>query len=71
MLQIEKIGVLDNFLDIGGDSLSGIRIMARVNEAFELDLPVNLIFQHPTIAQLAEYAESTIRALLLEMDDSE
>ncbi|MEL6864726.1 MAG: amino acid adenylation domain-containing protein [Bacteroidota bacterium] len=71
VLQIDKIGILDNFLAIGGDSLSGIRIMSRINEALELDLPVNLIFQQPTIQRLAAYLENTIRELLLEMDSQE
>ena len=71
VMQIDQVGIYDNFIDIGGDSLSGIRLMARLNEAFELDLAVNLIFQQPTIAQLSNYVEETIKTLLLEMDGSE
>ena len=64
VLQIDKIGVRDNFLDIGGDSLSGIRILARINETLELELPVNTIFQYNNIAQLSKYIENTIVSLL-------
>ncbi|MEL6141228.1 MAG: phosphopantetheine-binding protein, partial [Bacteroidota bacterium] len=70
VLQIDRIGVRDNFLQIGGDSLSGIRVISRLSEAFELDLPVNLIFQYPTITGLAEHIASTIADLLAEMENS-
>ena len=70
VMQIDRIGVHDNFLDIGGDSLSGIRVMSRINEAMELDLPVNVIFQETTIAQLAVYIENTIKELLAELEKS-
>ncbi|MFK7806517.1 MAG: phosphopantetheine-binding protein, partial [Saprospiraceae bacterium] len=64
VMQIDKIGIHDNFLDIGGDSLSGIRVVSRINEALELELPVNIIFQKTTIATLASFIEDKIRTLL-------
>jgi acyl carrier protein len=69
ILQIDRIGIHDTFLEIGGDSLAGIRIMARINEAFALELPVNVIFQEATIHRLANLLEGTINSLLLEMDE--
>jgi len=68
VMQIDQIGIHDNFINIGGDSLSGIRVVSRINEAMELDLPVNVIFQQTTIAQLAAYVEQTIRQLLEELE---
>jgi len=70
VLQIKKLGIHQNFLDLGGDSLSGIRVMIRINETFDLELPVNSIFIKTTIEQLAVYIEETIKALLIEMDQS-
>ncbi len=71
VMQIDRIGVHDNFIDIGGDSLSGIRVVSRINEGMELDLPVNIIFQHTTIAQLAEYVQGVIMKLLEELEKSD
>ncbi len=71
VLQIDRIGVLDSFIDVGGDSLSGIRIMARINSTFELDLPVQTIFQHSTIEKLGTHLEETIKILLMELDSTE
>jgi len=68
VMQIDKIGVFDGFLEIGGDSLRGIRIVSRLNESFELELPVNIIFQHGSIAQLATYIEELITTMLQELD---
>lgn len=68
LLGLDQIGVFDNFIDIGGDSLTGIRLMTRINETLDLDLPVNLIFEKTTIASMATSIEATIQTLLAEMD---
>jgi acyl-CoA synthetase (AMP-forming)/AMP-acid ligase II/acyl carrier protein len=49
----ERIGRRDNFFSLGGDSLKGMRLITRINELFELELPVTTPFHHPTIAGLA------------------
>jgi amino acid adenylation domain-containing protein len=69
VMEIDRIGIHDNFLEIGGDSLAGIRVVSRLNQAFEIDFPVNLIFQKPTIAQLAVYIEEMIVKLMEEMEE--
>lgn len=46
-------GVHDSFLDLGGNSLSAMQIMARVQEAFGTDLRVHSLFEAPTVAELA------------------
>ena len=68
VLQIEKIGVHDNFLELGGNSLAAIRITSRVNNAFDLDLPVNTVFENPNISQLAEHIEKSISMMLGELN---
>lgn len=68
ILQIERIGVFDNFFEMGGHSLTAIRLVSRVIEAMELTLPINLVFEKPTIAAYAEHVEATILQLMEEMD---
>ena len=70
VLQIDIIGIHDNFLEIGGDSLTGIRIISRLKESFELDLPVNLIFQKSTIAELALSIERRMEMMMEESNPS-
>jgi len=69
VLSIEKIGVYDKFLELGGNSLAAIRIITRANQALELDLPVNLAFNKPTIAAFSEFVRETIVQLLEKMDE--
>jgi acyl transferase domain-containing protein len=54
-LGIEKIGINDNFLDLGGDSLLATQLLSRLRAAFRMDLPPNSLFEAPTIAELALY----------------
>jgi amino acid adenylation domain-containing protein len=53
LLGVEDAGVNDNFFDLGGHSLLGTQLVARLRELFRVDVPVRLLFDHPTIAGLA------------------
>ncbi|WP_339459290.1 phosphopantetheine-binding protein [Nodularia spumigena] len=54
VLRIERMGVDENFLELGGNSLLAIRVTSRLREAFQLDLPLHSVFEKPTVAGLAE-----------------
>ncbi|NET90450.1 MAG: amino acid adenylation domain-containing protein [Kamptonema sp. SIO1D9] len=56
ILQVETIGIKDNFFEIGGDSLLNIQVVARANEC-NLELKPQYIFQHPTIGELASFLD--------------
>jgi amino acid adenylation domain-containing protein/FkbM family methyltransferase len=53
MLRVEKVGLNDDFFELGGHSLVAIKIVSRIRDAFEVDLPTQTLFEHPTIASLA------------------
>jgi acyl transferase domain-containing protein len=55
VLGFEKIGIHDNFLDLGGDSLLATQLLSRLRAIFRMDLPPNSLFEAPTIAELALY----------------
>ncbi|MGB3672583.1 MAG: amino acid adenylation domain-containing protein [Phormidesmis sp.] len=55
VLKVDRIGIHDNFFDLGGDSIMAIQIAARLSEAGFVLSP-NQIFQHPTLAELAGVA---------------
>ena len=60
VLNIERIGVNDSFFELGGHSLLVTQIVTRARAAFKIDLPLRSIFDHQTIAQLAEAVEQAL-----------
>ena len=53
-LGVKPIGVTDNFFNLGGHSLLAVNIMNAIEQEFGKELPVNVLFQNPTIEQLGE-----------------
>ncbi|WP_120271673.1 amino acid adenylation domain-containing protein, partial [Mycolicibacterium novocastrense] len=52
ILGLDRVGVDDSFFDLGGDSLSAMRLIASVNTAFDADLPVPVLFDAPSVSGL-------------------
>jgi acyl carrier protein len=53
VLGLEQIGIHDNFFALGGHSLLATCVITRVRERFQVELPVHILFEEPTIAHLA------------------
>jgi acyl carrier protein len=53
VLSIDQVGIDDNFFDLGGHSLSATRVISRVIKQFRLELPLQSLFQSPTVAEMA------------------
>jgi amino acid adenylation domain-containing protein len=62
LLKLDRVGVNDNFFLLGGHSLLGTQVIARVSEAFGVDLTLLKLFDHPTVAEMAGEIESLILA---------
>ena len=59
-LGVEEVGVLDNFFDLGGNSLTGVGVIEAVRNELELDhLPAHTLYQAPTVSALAEQIVGT------------
>lgn len=65
-LGMEHIGVHDNFFDLGGHSLSGIHLLAKVEEHFGRSIEYKQLFIAPTVAQFARLIDPPDQALRLE-----
>jgi polyketide synthase PksJ len=55
ILQLDKVGIDDNFFDLGGTSFDILRITSKLYETFKREIPVISIFQYPTIRSFVEY----------------
>ncbi|MEC4835664.1 non-ribosomal peptide synthase/polyketide synthase [Mycobacteroides chelonae] len=53
VLDVERVGVDDSFFDLGGDSVSTMRLVAAINANLDTDLSARAVFEAPTVAQLA------------------
>ncbi|MEV5839551.1 amino acid adenylation domain-containing protein, partial [Nocardia sp. NPDC052112] len=58
VLSQERIGIDDNFFDLGGNSLVATQVVARIGAAFGTRIGVRALFETPTVAGLAARAES-------------
>ena len=54
-LTVEQVGIDDNFFDIGGNSITLVRIQNMINERVHRDIPIVVLFRYPTIRALASY----------------
>jgi amino acid adenylation domain-containing protein len=71
LLGLERVGVNDNFFYLGGNSLFGTQVIARLREAFDVELPLLRLFDHPTVADLAAEVERLMVAKLEAMSEDE
>ncbi|WP_256640956.1 phosphopantetheine-binding protein, partial [Streptomyces murinus] len=71
VLGVGRVGVHDNFFEIGGNSLLAMKVSARLREALALDVPVRTMFVHPRLEQLADAVEALLVADLEEVSDDE
>jgi len=63
VLQVDKVGIKDNFFDLGGNSVHVVRIHSRLRQLLNMEIPIVKMFNYPTVSSLAGF--------LSEMQDEE
>jgi amino acid adenylation domain-containing protein len=63
ILNVDRVGIHDNFFDLGGHSLAASRAIVQIREHFELEIPLNVLFEMTTVEKLAGYIKASQWAL--------
>jgi amino acid adenylation domain-containing protein len=71
VLGLPRVGIHDNFFDLGGHSLLVAQVMGRVRDAFEVEMPMRRMFEHPTIASLAAAVEEGLVETIQTLTEAE
>jgi amino acid adenylation domain-containing protein len=58
ILQLDDVGIYDNFFDLGGTSVDIIRLNGRLREAFEKDIPIVIMYRYTTIGSFSQFLDS-------------
>jgi acyl carrier protein len=53
VLERDEVDADINFFDLGGDSVAAARVLSRMREAFDVELPLRTLFENPTVSGLA------------------
>jgi acyl-CoA synthetase (AMP-forming)/AMP-acid ligase II len=62
ILQVEQIGIHDDFFASGGDSLLAAHVIIHVYDVAQVELGVSRLFEAPTVAEMADHLERLIHA---------
>jgi len=65
VLAVEKVGALDDFFALGGDSITSLRIASRARRAFGVEMSPRDLFENRTVAALSE---SVLRRLIADLE---
>jgi amino acid adenylation domain-containing protein len=71
LLDLDRVSVEDNFFLLGGHSLLGTQLIARIRDTFGVELSLRSLFDLPTISKLSEHIEMLILDKLHAMSEDE
>jgi acyl carrier protein len=71
LLRVDRVGINDNFFLIGGHSLFGTQLIARIRDNFGVELPLRSVFESSTPALLARKIEELLMTRIDSMDENQ
>jgi len=70
LLGVDQVGVQDSFFDLGGHSLIAVRLFSKIKQSFNVDYPISVLFEAPTIESCANLIKKEIGEDSASMDTS-
>ncbi len=67
LLGINSIGITDNFFELGGHSLLATRMISKILKEFNVELPIRIVFQNPTIKELSKIIQTEKHSVYTEI----
>lgn len=71
LLGVNRIGINDNYFELGGDSLLATQLVSQVRSVFEVEIPLVELFRHPTLAELGALIEEAMIEQMEDISDEE
>jgi acyl carrier protein len=71
LLKVSRVSRDDNFFNLGGHSLMGAQLIAKVQQTFNVELTLRGLFDHPTVREISSEIENLILAKLNALSDDE
>jgi acyl carrier protein len=62
LLKVESVHPYDNFFILGGHSLLGVQLLAKIQESFGIELQLRTLFDHPTVAAISAEIDRNLAA---------
>lgn len=67
-LGIKNVGVNDNFMELGGNSIIGTQILNRIQQKYPIDIQISAFIKMPTVAQQAEFIDNELEKIINGME---
>ncbi|WP_160498926.1 type I polyketide synthase [Paenibacillus dendrobii] len=64
LLGMDQVGVNDDFFELGGHSLLGVQLVSKLQDLYQIEIDLPIIYSYPTIASLSTYLESTGKSMV-------
>ncbi|MBX2808678.1 MAG: SDR family NAD(P)-dependent oxidoreductase, partial [Cellvibrionaceae bacterium] len=70
LLGVDPVGVEDSFFDLGGHSLVAVRLFAKIQQTYDVDYPISILFEAPTVARCADLIREAVGTSVSNDDNS-
>lgn len=68
VLNLDEVGIYDNFFKLGGHSLLATQVISRIQQSFSIELPIRTLFENTTVAEVTEVV---VTELLNQVEDED